>query len=96
MDTAPKGMIPMRNMIPAHITVRHSHQAWYIVACSVDSGNGITRLAPPERSFISEKAAVNFAKRMVLHQLQRQGRPELDTERECHRSPARLGTWGNT
>jgi hypothetical protein len=84
MDLAPKGMSPMRNMIPVHLTIGHRHQAWYVAACSVDFGNGITRLIPPTRSFISETAAVNFVKRVVLRALRDQGRLATGSDLECH------------
>ena len=82
----------MLGMIPVHMTIERRHQGWYVEACSVDFGNGITRLLPPTRSFKTETAAVNFVKRMVLRDLQRHGRPGTGTDIECHLKRLSLNT----
>ena len=83
IDLSPDGTIPILGMIPVHMTIERRHHSWYVAACSVDFGNGITRLLPPTRSFKTETAAVNFMKRMVLRDLHRHERPETGTDIEC-------------
>ena len=78
--------------IPVQITVRHMHPGWCIAACSVDMGDGFTRLVPPTRRFISEIAAVNFAKRMVMCHIRYQGRSVLGTDLDCRVENLTLGT----
>lgn len=73
----------MLGKIPVHVTIEHRQHSWYVTACSVDFGNGMTRLLPPTRSFISETEAVNFMKRLVLRDLQRHGRPETGPDIDC-------------
>jgi hypothetical protein len=92
MDVDLKGVNHMGTMIPVEITVRQRYQDWYIAACGVDLGNGITRLVPPTRRFISQTAAVNFAKRMVLCHLKCQGRPVLGTDLDCEVKSLTLDT----
>ena len=82
----------MLGKIPLHVTIEHKQRSWYITACSVDFGNGITLLLPPTRSFISETAAVNFVKRMVLRDLQRHGRPETGLDIDCQVRSRSLNT----
>ena len=67
--------ISLSEVAPPHdtMTIEHrSHRGWHIVTCEVDSNHGIIKLALPIRRFISQLAAVNFMKRAVLRELQRQ------------------------
>ena len=60
-------------MVHMTMTIEHrSHRGWHIVACEVDSDHGIIKPTLPIRRFISQLAAVNFMKRAVLRELQRQ------------------------
>jgi len=76
-------MLPTHRSIQIQMTIEHKAGAWCIAASSVDFGNGLTRLVPPTRDFISEQAAVNYVKRIVLRHLRHQGRPETGTDIDC-------------
>ena len=57
-------------MVTIIVTLEHRHQVWYVVACDFGKSTQLFRLhALPTRQFMSQIAATNYIKRMVLGQL---------------------------
>jgi len=54
-------------MVKVTVTLEYKHHAWYVVGCEIgESAKAFGFYALPARKFMSEAAATNYVKRMVL------------------------------
>lgn len=73
-------------MVKVTITLGHKHQAWYVLAyeANFSDGNSGIMPPPPTRRFVTQKAAINQVKRLVLGCLQHQSKHASGLDITCH------------
>ena len=58
-------------MVTVNIVLQHTRHAWYVIAYHANFADGShdPLPLPPTRMFITEKAAINYVRRVVLRRL---------------------------
>jgi len=74
-------------MVKVTLTLQLKREVWYMVACDIHTEDGIQPLIlpnPPKRKFLSQEAALNYVKRIVLGRLKRQKNDATGADITCH------------
>ncbi len=73
-------------MVKVTITLHHKHEAWHVLAYEATFADGSPRImpAPPTRRFVTQKAAINYVKRLVLGCLHHQSKHATGMDITCH------------